>query len=53
MSEDVGMQKKAPIWDLFFEAQFLWPQHFQHDISDDIYGPIYVLNNKTTKKITK
>ena len=51
MSEGLGVQKKAPIWELFFAAQFLWPQHFLHGISDDIYGPIYILNHKTTKKI--
>ena len=47
MSEDIGIKKKAPIWDLFFAAQFVWPQHFLHGIIDDIHGPIYVLNNKT------
>ena len=41
---------KTVIWDFFFAAQFLWPEHFLHGISDDIYGPIYVLNNKTTIK---
>ena len=51
MSEGLSAQKKASIWDLFFAAQFLWPQHFLHGISDDIYGPIYVLNNK--KKLEK
>ena len=39
------------IWDLFFAAQFLWPQHFLRGISDDIFRPIYVFNNKTGKKI--
>ena len=28
-------RKKAPIWDLFFAAQFLWPQHFLHGIMDE------------------
>ena len=28
-------QKKAPIWDLFFAAQFLWPQHFLHGITEN------------------
>ena len=50
MSEGLSAQKKAIIWDLFFAAQFLWPQHFLHGITDDIYGPIYVLNNKMTNK---
>ena len=43
-------QKKLPIWALFVAPQFLCPQHFLHCISDDIYGPIYVLNNKISKK---
>ena len=51
MTIDFGMRKKALIWDLFFAVQFLWPQHFLHGITDDIYGPIYLLNNKETKKI--
>ena len=45
-----GAQKNSPIWDLFFAAKFLWPEHFLHSISDDIYGSIYVLNNKTRTK---
>ena len=46
MSEGLSVQKKPPIWDFFFVAQFPWPQHFLHGITDDIYGPIYVLNKK-------
>ena len=46
MIKRLPMREKAPIWDLFFAAQFLWPQHFLHGITDDIYRPIYVLNNK-------
>ena len=53
MSEGLSAQKKTPIWELFFASQFLWPQHFLHSITDDIYGPIYKLNNKTSKKINK
>ena len=26
-------QKKAPIWELFFAAHFLWPQHFLHGVA--------------------
>ena len=48
---EIGMQKKAPIWDVFFAAQFLWPRHFLRGIINDIYESIYVLNNKMTKKI--
>ena len=51
LAKDLGAQKKVPNWKLFFAAQFLWPEHFLHGIRDDIYGPIYILNNKTTKKI--
>ena len=29
---EIGTQKKAPIWDLFFASQFLWPQHFLHGV---------------------
>ena len=48
---DLGIQKKAPRWDLFFAAQFLWPQRFLHSIWYNIYGPIHSVNNKTSKKI--
>ena len=51
VSEGLSAQKKAPILDLFFAAQFLWPQHFLHGIRYDIYGPIYLINNKVNKKI--
>ena len=45
----IRSKKSIPIWDLFFAAQFLWPEHFLHSITDDAYGSIYALNNKTKK----
>ena len=32
MIKRLPMHEKAPIRDLFFAAQFLWPQHFFHSI---------------------
>ena len=50
MIKRLPMHEKPPIWELFFAPQNLWSQHFLHPITHDISGPIYVLNNKTTKK---
>ena len=50
MIKRLPMHEKPPIWDVFFAAQFLWPQHFLHGIPDDIYRPIYVLDNKIKLK---
>ena len=44
-------QKKVPIWELFFAAQFIWPQHFLHAITDDIYREFIYLIIKQVKKL--
>ena len=44
-------QKIVPIWDLFFVAQFLWPQHFLHGITMIYIVQFMYLVIKKTEKI--
>ena len=44
------MRKKAHIWELFFAAQFLWPQHFYIALHMIYMGYFIYLNNKITNK---
>ena len=53
MSEGLSAQKKAPIWDLFFAAQFLWPQHFLHSITDENMDQFMYVVIKQVKKLIK
>ena len=44
-------RKKVPKWDLFFAAQFLWPQHFLHGIRMIYMDRFVYLIIKTVEKI--
>ena len=49
--QGLSMRKKTPIWELFFAAQFLWPQHFYTVLHMTNMGNFLYLNYEKGEKI--